>query len=293
MFGRIRVIELMSVNKYILYLQLCVIWTLNKILFVFVFSAISLCEARKHDPIFSFFKKKPNEDDRILNFGFGSINDNRELMWNYTNRDPDYLFDDDEVPFEYREPYRPGTKITDKSFLIIPNISKADFEKLNTSKPLNELENACLPVYQAYRSYYTILGYTILALKGVDIQPSITYIMMNYPTKEIQKYPDGTMYEDSEIDIEQPVCESYSVGNNNAIPYVVHKYGVVGTDCFPNTAVPGSTTECSQKDGKFEKYLVGYKQGIFQGDADVMKEALIKFGPVYVYGSHEIFIGWD
>ncbi|KAA6375138.1 MAG: hypothetical protein EZS28_029334, partial [Streblomastix strix] len=102
-----------------------------------------------------------------------------------------------------------------------------------------------------------------------------------------------TMYEDSEIDIEQPVCESYSVGNNYAIPYVVHKYGVVGTDCFPNTEVPGSTTECSQPDGKYEKYLVGYKQGIFQGDADAMKEALIKFGPVYVYGSHEIFIGWD
>lgn len=99
--------------------------------------------------------------------------------------------------------------------------------------------------------------------------------MKNYPTKKIVISPEGVAHED---DLPAPTCDDYIDSNYF---YIIHKYGVVGTDCFPNTVVPSRTDKCTQGGGKYQKFLQGYSEAEFETDVDGFKEALIKFGPVY------------
>ncbi|KAA6369718.1 MAG: hypothetical protein EZS28_034755, partial [Streblomastix strix] len=106
------------------------------------------------------------------------------------------------IPFSDRNPYRPGTSIEDTSFLAIP---KEGFADLKTSQPLNDLEKGCGFVEEAKRiSYSPRLGYTAKAIKNVDIAPSMTYILKNYPTKEIYRV-EGK--QDDVSDIKEMTCD--------------------------------------------------------------------------------------
>ncbi|KAA6385647.1 MAG: hypothetical protein EZS28_018824 [Streblomastix strix] len=71
----------------------------------------------------------------------------------------------------------------------------------------------------------------------------------------------------------------------------LHKYGVVGTDCIPITVVPTRTDICTQPGGKYEKFLVGYREAqFFSGNSDIFKEALIKVGSIR--SNSNMIIGW-
>ncbi|KAA6373416.1 MAG: hypothetical protein EZS28_031057, partial [Streblomastix strix] len=266
---------------------------MNKLLVVLVLAVLSLCELEKHEFRSRFSRIKTNDDgdefsfqNKVLYFDKGSINDNHELIIDITARDLEIHLQLDEILFSDRNPYRPGTSIEDTSFLAIP---KEGFADLKTSQPLNDSEKSCSFVQMSYRFEYADLGYTAKAIKNVDIAPSITYIMKNYPTKQIYRL-EG---EEFEYDIEELACDKY-YSLWYYISFVVHKYGIVGTDCIPNTGIPSGTTDaCSPgSTGKYEKWLVGYKEALFFGDNDAVKEALIKFGPIY-HGDYGKVIGWE
>lgn len=109
---------------------------------------------------------------------------------------------------------------------------------------------------------------------------------MNLPTKLNIKYSSR---EDVVADI--PIAKCSDILLSTYFEYVVHKYGIVGSDCISNTAIPSSTDTCTEPEGKYERYLVGYKLGRFYGSNDAAKEALIKFGPFR--NSDYLFIGWE
>ncbi|KAA6368741.1 MAG: hypothetical protein EZS28_035732 [Streblomastix strix] len=262
----------------------------NKLLLVFILISISLCGTHKRGIRQSFSRTRTNVgylfEEKVLYFGEGTINDEGELIIDLD--DLEYQFDKDVVPFSERNPYRAGTAITNNSFLAV-TLPSGGFEELKTSQALNLDEEMCNFVNQTYNSLtYALLGYTALALQGADIAPSITYIMKNYPTKSINR-KEGQ--DDDESVLQQPTCVD---NTNNQITFAVHKSGVVGSDCIPNTEVPLSTTECTLPDGIYEKYLVGFKYAnFFGGDNDAVKEALIKFGPAFVTNYGQLIIGWD
>ncbi|KAA6398308.1 MAG: hypothetical protein EZS28_006165 [Streblomastix strix] len=258
----------------------------NKLLVVFLLISISLCQAHKlgiNKP-FSRTRNAPElYENEVLYFAEGTINDYGELIIDVA--DIVDGFDKDAVPFSQRNPYRAGTAITNDSFFAV-TLPSGGFDALKTSQALSQDEEKCNFVAATQYSYvYALLGYTIKARYDVDIAPSITYIMKNFPTKFISRQ-EGE--QDDVSVIQQATCDDIS----NYIAYVVHKYGVVGSDCIPNTEVPESTTNCTLPEGKYEKYLVGYKYANFFGNNDAVKQALIKFGPAFVYG-YGLIIGWD
>ncbi|KAA6398552.1 MAG: hypothetical protein EZS28_005914, partial [Streblomastix strix] len=224
--------------------------------------------------------------DKVLCFNPGNMTDNRELIidYQYTNPDTAYI----EVPFSDRNPYRPGTTITDASFLTIPT---EGFENLKTNLLLNGSEISCKPIGYHHTYYqYAPFGYTIKAQYDVDVAPNITYILKNHPIKQIFTYPPSYGRPDSQNDIQAMTCSNIE---DKYIFYVLHKFGVVGTDCIPNTGIPVSATECSEPEGKYEKYLEGFSQAWFFGGNDAAKEALIKFGPIQFMPYSGVIIGWE
>ncbi|KAA6359632.1 MAG: hypothetical protein EZS28_044841, partial [Streblomastix strix] len=127
-------------------------------------------------------------------------------------------------------------------------------------------------------------------VSNVDIAPSITYVLKNYPKSEHYKLPDNV----GEIELVKPqTCNSY---DPSLFSFSLHKTGIVGSDCVPNTVIPDSAASCTVTTGKFEQQLKGYKQAFFLGNSDSVKDALIKFGPliISVEGQlNEIILGWD
>ncbi|KAA6379562.1 MAG: hypothetical protein EZS28_024911 [Streblomastix strix] len=265
---------------------------LNKLLLVFILATLSLCEARKNAIRSKFPRIKANApapfQDKVVYSFFGNMNDNRELIYDFNGKDPDTFIGQEEVPFSGINPYRTGTAVTDASFLAV---SREGFENLKTTQTLNSSELNCNFVIGAYDYYtYAMLGYTIKAVNNVDIAPSYTYLLANYPTLEIEKYPRESGEDDSIEYVFPPTCDDYEA---DLISYVINKFGVVGTDCIPNIVIPSSTTACTEPTGKYEKQLVGYKEGTFYGDNNAAKEALIKFGPIFYGDVEKLIIGWE
>ncbi|KAA6356191.1 MAG: hypothetical protein EZS28_048282, partial [Streblomastix strix] len=74
--------------------------------------------------------------------------------------------------------------------------------------------------------------------------------------------------------------------------YVLHKSGFVGADCIPNTEVPADTTKCSEAAGNYKKNFENYKQAVFKGKPDTIKQVLINFGAARIYNG-TVIVGWD
>ncbi|KAA6360184.1 MAG: hypothetical protein EZS28_044289, partial [Streblomastix strix] len=69
---------------------------------------------------------------------------------------------------------------------------KYGFAALKISFPLNDTEKACSSVNTLHlQGLYAQLGYGVNAVKGVNLAPSITYLLANYPKKVTWKYPNG------------------------------------------------------------------------------------------------------
>ncbi|KAA6354415.1 MAG: hypothetical protein EZS28_050058, partial [Streblomastix strix] len=75
--------------------------------------------------------------------------------------------------------------------------------------------------------------------------------------------------------------------------YVLHKSGFVGADCIPNTEVPTDTTKCATgAEGQYKKNFEKFKQAVFKGKPDTIKQVLINFGAVRIYDG-TVIVGWD
>ncbi|KAA6401095.1 MAG: hypothetical protein EZS28_003376 [Streblomastix strix] len=122
-------------------------------------------------------------------------------------------------------------------------------------------EQGCKPVKELhYTSQKAWLGYSIQAVKGADIQPSIIYLMKNDPPKWIVNPSPGSGRGYIEYEMEAPTCLDSDESEQYYVFDIIQKYGVVGTDCIPNTAAPSRTDACTQTGGKYEKQLIGYKE---------------------------------
>ncbi|KAA6385770.1 MAG: hypothetical protein EZS28_018703 [Streblomastix strix] len=178
-------------------------------------------------------------------------------------------------------------KEADDSYYVVKD--EATLEKLQTSLALAPAEIACPNVAYAHDyDIYGIIGYTIYAIDGTDIAPSLTHIYKNGPTKITYKnIPEGleTVFADQTI---TPSC-SY-LEESLAYAYGINKAGVVDAKCVPNSGIPAESEKCTT-DATYKAYIKGYRLGYFTGDKDTVKSLLLRFGPVQI-GSN-IVIGWE
>ncbi|KAA6354792.1 MAG: hypothetical protein EZS28_049681, partial [Streblomastix strix] len=134
---------------------------------------------------------------------------------------------------------------------------------------------------------YGLYGYAVLAHEGKDISPSITWLIKMGPKKIIYKnVPDEYKSLLTEIDLPQTCLSVYFVYT----AFAINHGGFVDSACIPNTEVPDDTTKCA--DGsEITAYLVGFKSGTFIGKVDDMKEAILRFGPVWAVPGG-LVVGW-
>ncbi|KAA6379002.1 MAG: hypothetical protein EZS28_025471 [Streblomastix strix] len=237
-------------------------------------------------------KEKMKVGRQIISCGvtIEQIYKNNELVLDY--RKYEIL---SKVPFlgykEYKiskaKPYREGTAINDTSFFLVSEIG---FSSRRTSAALGDADMACDAVKKFHRSgKYAQLGYSLLGKDNVDVQPSYTYLLANYPKKVTTKALDVN---ETVIDIPPLTCENYNDTLNPYLEFVLHKSGFVGAECIPNTEVPTDVTKCSVDGVTLKKYFENYKEAAFKGNSDTIKEVLIKFGAVRIYDG-TVIIGWN
>ncbi|KAA6399627.1 MAG: hypothetical protein EZS28_004836 [Streblomastix strix] len=191
-------------------------------------------------------------------------------------------------------------KVDDETFLVVP---KDDLSKKEVAKTIDVLDVAkCNAFNEAIlTNLYGQLGYTVFAIEGADIAPSITGLIKNSPTKiTFKNLPDNLTDAEKEELKDFTITESCATSSGFE-DLGLHRSGVTDAVCQPNTALPADGAKCAD-DSKPKVYLKGYKSAEF-GNADVkgLKELLIRFGPVQIYmNSQDLFdiahtgllVGW-
>ncbi|KAA6395926.1 MAG: hypothetical protein EZS28_008550 [Streblomastix strix] len=257
---------------------------------VLVLAVLSLAKiSDRHAEKFARFRagadEGPQPEKNVLYFPIGKVDDKGELLIDYSKLDLEKDLPYTTLKFSKGKVYRSGAKITDTSFYLVP---KDGFAALKTSLPLNATEITCNFVSTMHLvGIYAQLGYGINAIKDINLAPSIAYILANYPKKVTWKYPGGEGDETETISTQS--CATYDPYYTH---YAVHKGGFVAADCIANTGYPADISKCSQEGGKYDKYFEGYKEAFFTGNADTIKEALIKFGAVQL-DDGDLVIGWE
>ncbi|KAA6358588.1 MAG: hypothetical protein EZS28_045886, partial [Streblomastix strix] len=121
--------------------------------------------------------------------------------------------------------------------------TEALFDALKTTTVLTEDEIACSIVSGLRENIpYSFYGYTVKAVTGADIAPSMTQLVKSGPKiiRNININPDDPEdYLDEEV---VQSCQSYY--NDSLLQYSLHKNGVVDTLCIPNNALPLDATKC-------------------------------------------------
>ncbi|KAA6369289.1 MAG: hypothetical protein EZS28_035185 [Streblomastix strix] len=183
------------------------------------------------------------------------------------------------------QPFRSGVSVSDKSFYVI---NKNEFANLKANKILTEYEKSCPSVQQSrMMNFYQFYGYAVKAFVGNDIAPSITYMISNLPNKVVYKNKA-----DLQKHIKDETTQILKTCNSNTgqLFYSINSRGIASSECFPNNVIPTDTSKC--KDGSSpNSYLVGYREGTFLASYDIVKELLIRFGPVYT--GRGIILGWE
>ncbi|KAA6374572.1 MAG: hypothetical protein EZS28_029900 [Streblomastix strix] len=127
-------------------------------------------------------------------------------------------------------------------------------------------------------------------------------VTQSKPSKKIvyKNIPENLTEEEKmafqDITVEQ-TCDSITAFA--FLSFGINNQCLVDLTCISNTEIPNQTTKCS--DGsKITKYLKGYKQALFIGGVEDIKEALIRFGAVHYIASSDtdtdsigIIIGWE
>ncbi|KAA6361439.1 MAG: hypothetical protein EZS28_043034 [Streblomastix strix] len=157
---------------------------------------------------------------------------------------------------------------------------------------LNGSEKGCNIVVELYEEgVYGLLGYTIKAIKGLDIAPSMTFLVANIPSRINIIYQNIPQWVDY-----NPITSCYmhdDLEENIYTDYVIRKSGVVGTDCVPNTDVPFDRQNCViESTVFFEPVFKGYSSAFFRGNVNAVKDAIVRFGAVNLQDIG-IVIGWD
>ncbi|KAA6373486.1 MAG: hypothetical protein EZS28_030987 [Streblomastix strix] len=172
-----------------------------------VLSVLSFAKESRNKLFAKFDRIKataPTRQNDILYFEIGSIDKDGVLQADYSKLDPLKDLGYDEFKFSKGKPYQSGTKITDPSFYAVP---QEGFSELLTSRALNQSEYTCQLIYDTHiQGFYGLLGYTIKAIRNVDIAPSITYVLKNYPKSVHYKYPGNV--EEAAL-VEPQTCNSY------------------------------------------------------------------------------------
>ncbi|KAA6371914.1 MAG: hypothetical protein EZS28_032559 [Streblomastix strix] len=221
------------------------------------------------------------------------IDDNNDLILNFSEYTPE-IITPKFIPYYSTKisafvPYS-GANRFGESFL---SIQRADFVRLKTTQTLNQSEIECNLVRESYEEkIYSLLGYTIRAIKGLDIAPSITYIAANRPSRVIVKFPISQQYPDQISQLPPPSCDMHD-DDQLLIAYVLRKYGVVGTDRASNSDIPTYKSNCfSGSLENFDPVFKGYTLAIFRGNMNTVKDAIIRFGAVNL-NDIGIIIGWE
>ncbi|KAA6390593.1 MAG: hypothetical protein EZS28_013880 [Streblomastix strix] len=229
------------------------------------------------------------DEEGILYYKTGEIDKNNELLQDY--RKYEIL---EKVPFlgykEYKiskgKPFRDGTAITDASFYLV---QETGFETRKTSAALTTDEKACKAVKYFHSSgIYAQLGYSLYGKDNVDVAPSITYLLANYPTKATFKELNKT---DVVTVLPALTCGNYLAEYTQYLEFVLYKAGFTGADCYPNTIIPTDLTVCSNT-GTNKKYFQNFKEAAFKGNSDTIKDVLIRYGAVRLYDG-TVIVGWD
>ncbi|KAA6378679.1 MAG: hypothetical protein EZS28_025794 [Streblomastix strix] len=191
-------------------------------------------------------------------------------------------------------------KVEDETFLVIP---KDDLSKKAVAKAVDPQDVAkCFAFSESIQNnLYGQLGYTVFAIEGADIAPSITGLIKNSPTKlTFKNLPENL------TDAEKALLKEFTITQSCAVStgfedLGLHKAGVTDAICQPNSALPADGAKCAD-DSKPKVYLKGYMQAEF-GNADVkgLKDHLVRFGPVaiylnsqdpYDYNHYGLIVGW-
>ncbi|KAA6398219.1 MAG: hypothetical protein EZS28_006256 [Streblomastix strix] len=256
--------------------------TFKKLVLVLIFAAISL-DAKPHSKRL-FRKATANEDYEVGKIYYSSnVIDND----GYLTLDLDVLSDEEydlNITLSNHKVLVDGKTKDDSSFSIIP---EAGFSDLKANKfPTAELGCEFIEDDFIYGTY-THLGLVLNALTGEDIAPSIAWLYKKGPKGvRFTHIPAGEEEDYEDVPLEF-TCDEYMI---DPISLSLQKYGVTDSVCIPNSAIPASVDKC--KDGSAIKVrMVGYRVGYFEGDADTIKEALLRYGPIFTYSN--VIVGWE
>lgn len=182
------------------------------------------------------------------------------------------------------------------------------FDNLKTSKAFT---TGCALVASIHsEGTYGFYGYAALAIKGLDIAPSITGLVkfgpseINYggvPETETSDYYDNVTL--------TKTCDS-KVYEIDYLTYGLNTYGIYSDECISNKGIPEAIpTACeitedpvpdSNAQAAFTSTLKGYREGFFfKVTPATLKDLLIRFGPLITYSSdrysnvYRLLVGWD
>ncbi|KAA6393882.1 MAG: hypothetical protein EZS28_010593 [Streblomastix strix] len=183
------------------------------------------------------------------------------------------------------------TGVVDKEGIIT-----IDLKKINSSEAFaGKIKNVTdFSVYKngAKADDPSFLSIPKAEIHGLKSKPSKKIVYKNIPENLTEE--EKKAFQD--ITIEQ-TCDSITAFA--FLSFGINNQGLVDSTCIPNTEIPNQTQKCSNG-SKITKYLKGYKQALFIGGVEDIKEALIRFGAIHYIASSDtdtdsigIIIGWE
>ncbi|KAA6386073.1 MAG: putative dynein heavy chain [Streblomastix strix] len=239
----------------------------------------------------------PSYTKGTLYYTPGSVDKDGVLTVDYKSiKDPEVGIFTTKLISDFKE-YGSG-KAADETFEVVP---KDDLAKKEVAKGVLKADADACDIFDisVNNEFYGQLGYTVFAIEGADIAPSITGLVKNGPNKfAFKNLPENLT--DAEKAVFKDGSVSQTCAGNGFEDLGLHKAGVTDAVCQPNNAIPADGAKCAD-DSKPKVYLKGYKSAEF-GNADIatLKDLLVRFGPVFINdedaevlsGTQGLLVGW-
>ncbi|KAA6377633.1 MAG: hypothetical protein EZS28_026840 [Streblomastix strix] len=237
-------------------------------------------------------------EQNLLNFIPGTMNPDGDIEVDMAGvkKYEDYKYQTSDLD-DYRVQFRLRTENDEWFFPIVE--TKAELEDLATSQQLTPSEQTCQTVVSIhdYR-YYGLMGYTIKALKKLDIKPSIIWLLKhNTVGVKYTNFDEDFLSDDMHYFAYQSFGQTCGESNSsNGIIHSLRHSGVVDTSCIPNDMRLEDIVDdsyCVDGETKTKTYLKGFTEGRFMnGNILNVKKLLLRFGAVYSNILDMIIVGW-